>query len=158
MIEANIWGMLFYGAQIEAEQYLGDQQKTFAIHLHEFVGHVLVFIAHAREMLKALGYTGPLLIQTVLADFRNAQWLYGAGGGPWMEVKPASGLDDEVTFQIESSTDDFQERSDGVAMDILRYVFFSVDWPQLATPQQLETMLRSGYQFNYWEQPPDLRI
>jgi len=158
MIEANVWGMLFYGAQIEAEQYLGDQHKGYAIHLHEFAGLVLIFIAHAAEMLKSLGYTGPLLLQTGLTDFRKAQWLYSSEGGPWMEVKAASGLDDQVLFSIESSTDDFQERPDGVAMDLLRYVFFSVDWPQLTTSKQLEAVVRSGYKFNYWEQPTALRV
>ena len=44
-------------------------------------------------------------------------------------------------------------------MDILRYIFFSVNWPELIDIQEkLEHLVPKGYRFNFWEQPDDLKI
>jgi len=44
-------------------------------------------------------------------------------------------------------------------MDILPYVFFSVNWPDLIDSQgKLEALVRDGYQYNSWPRPGNLKI
>jgi hypothetical protein len=157
IVEANVWGLLFYGVQIEDDHYAGGQQNIRGIHLNQFIGSILVFIYHAQEMIQGLGYSGPLLVETALTSLRNVQWLFSPGGNPWIETKAGSVLDDDVTFSIDTSSDELRERPDGVVMNILRYIFFSVDWPGLTEPLKLEQMVRNGYTYNSWGQPKDLR-
>lgn len=147
IFEANIWGMLFYGTQID-----GDHNGTFGIHLYEFVGTLMVFLQHAGEMLPALGYTGPILVETALSRILGVQWLHAPQG--WITTSPGSKLDDYVAFSLETTSEVLHETPDAVAMDVLRYVFFSVNWPDLVdTPQKLEELVRSGYKYNSWRQP-----
>ena len=158
--------MLFYGTQIDEEEEVllhgakseNGESKAFGIHLYEFVGHVLVFIQHARTMLHALGYSGPILIETALTSVRGVKWLYSPSGS-WLTGKAGSVLDDNVTFSIPATSEALREKSDRVAMDVLRYVFFSVNWPSLiAGPQDIENLVRKGYEFNSWPQPANLQV
>jgi hypothetical protein len=42
-------------------------------------------------------------------------------------------------------------------MDILRYVFFAMNWVNIAdTDQRLEGLVRSGYDYNSWGNPEKL--
>ena len=70
--------MLFYATVIEGNPY-----RSVGIHLDDFVGHILVFLHHAENMMKAFGHSGPLKIEIGLSDILGAQWLYDAGG--WLE-------------------------------------------------------------------------
>jgi hypothetical protein len=119
---------------------------------------VLVFLKHAGQILQAVGYSGPLLIQMDLVYVGGVRWLYPPGGMPYLEWVPGSLLDNDVTFSIDTTTDAVCERPDGVAMDVLRYVFFSVNWPELIVPQNFEQVVRGGYKFNYWPEPANLRV
>lgn len=62
IFEVNIWGMLFYGAELKS-----DYHETPSIHLYQFVGYVLAFIAHASKMLRAMGYRDRFLLIRPLA-------------------------------------------------------------------------------------------
>ena len=76
-----------------------------------------------------------------------------------MVSRAGSELDDDVAFSITTTSEALRERPDGIAMDVLRYVLFSVNWPDLAeTPQELEDLIRKGYTFNSWPEPANLRI
>lgn len=153
IFEANIWGMVFYGTQIDGEHTTG----TRAIHLYEFVGSVLIFVRQAAGLLQLLGYSGPVLIEATLASIRGVPWLY-TQQGVWLESKAGSELDDDVSFSITTTTEGLRERPDGIVMDVLRYVFFSVNWPSLVQTPHLENVLRSGYAFNSWQQPEKLKV
>ena len=152
IFEANVWGMLFFCTKIE-----GDHNGTHGIHLYELVGLILAFIRHAEKMLGSLGYSGPIVIETALTSILNVQWLHAPSG--MLVTQPGSELDEDVAFSITSTREALRERPDGIAMDILRYIFFSVNWPELIDSQEkLERLVRKGYEFNFWQQPDNLKI
>jgi hypothetical protein len=69
-----------------------------------------------------------------------------------------SELDDDVTFSVNTTTDALREKPDGVAMDVLRFIFFSVNLPDLIDPpQRLDELVRMGYGYNSWNPPGTLR-
>ena len=44
-------------------------------------------------------------------------------------------------------------------VDLLRFVFFSVGWPEMASREsELHEMVRMGYNYNYSEKPAVLRL
>ena len=147
MFECNVWGLLFYCTPIADEHY----QVGWGIHLYEFVGHVLLFLHHAGKMLDALGYSsGPILIQVALSSLAGTPWLYSQGGMPVMFPKQGIQLDNDVSFSIPTTSEALMAKPNVVAMDVLRYVFWAVNWPSLSEPQMLEVLMRSGYSFNSW--------
>ncbi|MFI5114094.1 MAG: helix-turn-helix domain-containing protein [Terriglobales bacterium] len=148
MFEANVWGMVFYCTKIADAD---NPVHAFGIHLYGFVGTIMLFMRHAETILRTLGYSGPLHVQMSLHGMRDVQWLYGSTG---IYTQNGSVLDDDVEFSIPTTSDGLRENLDGVLMDILRYVFFSVNWPGLIDQQsKLEDLLRSGYQYNMWFPP-----
>ncbi len=80
IMEANVWGMLFYGSQIEADEAVSAKGTMAGIHLYRFTGYVLVFLHHARMMLSTLGYSGPLSVEASLSSIRGIKWLYSPNG------------------------------------------------------------------------------
>ena len=154
ILEVNVWGLLFYGARID-----GDHGGHQGIHLYEFVGTVLLSIRYAAMSLKALGYSGPILIQIALTSIRGIKWLYADQGMlvGMPSSKDGSELDDEVAFEITSTTAAL-ENPDRIAADVLRTVFFAVNWPDLVEEQNLTVQIRNGYSFNNWPQPQKLNI
>jgi hypothetical protein len=144
LLEADIWGMLFYTAPI------GERRPEYSgIHTNGFIGHVLVFLRHAGSMLQRLGYTGPLHIELVLYDIHDIPWISFPRG--FAETGPKSELDNTVAFTVASTTDDLQQRSDGLASVLLRTIFFAINWPTIAdSPEKLGAIIRAGYEYNYW--------
>ena len=64
-------------------------------------------------------------------------------------ARPPSGVDDEFALSVATTVEFLRERSDGVAMDIVRSIFFSLDWGELVDSQtKLESLLRQGHRFN----------
>jgi hypothetical protein len=161
IFEADIWGLIFYGTRIdENHQFLltgtPDVTSTTAIHLRQFVGYVLVFVANAAKILQALDYSGPIHIEVRLKSIRGVGWLRFVDGVA--SERPGSELDDEVAFTIPVSSSELNSRPDGIAMDVLRYALFSVNSSDLVdTPQALEQVIRDGYSFNFWSTPAVLR-
>jgi len=148
--EANIWGMLFYCAKVADAE---NPSKTWGIHLYGFVGHILLFLRHSDQMLRALGYAGPICIEVRLSSIRGAPWLHGHAGGPFS--MSGSELDDDVEFSISTTSDSLRQDPDVIAKDLFRYVFFSVNWPALiATPQALADLIGMGYRYNSWSLSP----
>jgi hypothetical protein len=56
--EANVCGSLFFGTRID-----DDHNGTLGIHIYELVSSVLLFLEHTGKMLRAFGYSGPILIE-----------------------------------------------------------------------------------------------
>ena len=81
LLEVNIWGMLFFGTRVDQ-----DERGNVGIHLYSFVGHVLVFLRYAGRILKALGYSGSLHIDTRVSSIGGEQWLY-APEGSWLSER-----------------------------------------------------------------------
>ena len=157
IFEANVWGMLFYVAQIHE-----DHNGTLGIHLHQFVGYVLLFVQHAGNMFQTLGYSGPIHVEISLTSLLSTQWLRPEPRGMWFSPspgRPGSQLDDQITFSLSTTSEALRDKPDGVAMDVLRIVFFSVNWPELVDKQQkLEELVIRGYEFNLWLGRDKLRI
>lgn len=144
-VEANIWGMMFYSTRIADDH---NPVHASGIHLYDFVGTTMLFMRRAETILRTLGYSGPLRVQMGLHGMRDAQWLHGSAG---IYTKEGSELDDDVEFSILTTSHTLQENLAGVLKDILRYVFFSVNWPGLIDQQsKLDDLLRSGYKYNMW--------
>lgn len=145
IFEINIWGMLFYATELEREH----QQGTVGIHLFEFVGYLLLFVKHARMMIQSIGYSGPIHIETTLKSLLNTQWLNPHGG--WFSTSSGSVLDDSVTFSIATKSDLLRDAPDSVVGDLLRYVFFAVNWSELVKSQgEIERLLGAGRTYNFW--------
>ena len=154
-------GLIFFGTRIDDNrEYLltgtPDATSTTAIHLRQFVGYVLVFVANAAKMLRALDYSGPIHIEVQLKSIRGVGWLRFVDQLPL--ERRGSELDDEVAFTIPITSSELNSRPDGIAMDVLRYALFSVNSSDLVeTPQALEQVIRDGYSFNFWSTPAVLR-
>ena len=119
-------------------------QNSYGVHLYPFVGATLLFIRHADTMMRELGYPGPLHVQARIRALRDHPWLYANYGG-LAERETGSGLDGELEFPIPPTTE---------AMEILRYVFFSVNWPDLIDTQaKRKDLLRKAYRYNNWNPP-----
>jgi len=145
MLEASIWGMMFYCTKIADDS---NSAHIFGIHLYGFVGTTMLFLRHAEKLLQAVGYSGPLHIQMTLDGMRDAKWLYGGSG---IYTAQGSTLDDQMEFSISVSREELQEKPDDVLKEILKYVFFSVDWPALIdTESKLQSLIQMGYQDNGW--------
>lgn len=144
--EVTIWGMLFYGAQIE-----GKVNEQTGIHLYQFLGYLLVFIRHASKMLQELGYAAPLTVDVRISSIRGVKWFHPAARGQWLESVQGSELDDKVQLSVATSAESLRERPDELAAELLRYVFHSVNWPQaVADSDSVQTLIRKGYEYNSW--------
>jgi Putative DNA-binding domain len=153
IFEVNVWGMLFYGAHIRVEA-----NGTPGINLHAFVGYILVFARHAASMLQALTYSGPVTVEIALSPLLRVNWLHEYYGQHIQTVE-SSVLDDDITVEIPTTTEALREKPDMVTMEVYRHVFFSVNLPDLVdAPQKLENLIRKGYDYSGWPQPPNILI
>jgi len=149
-LEANVWGMVFYAVRLDEELHPGGLS---GIHLYEFVGHLLIFLQHANDLFRLTGQVGPILIEASLQSIRDRQWVYAhqpiPGIAPIGTIRPPSGLDDEFALSVPTTVENLCEGPDGVAMEIVRSIFFSLDWGGVVDTQaKLETLIRQGHGFN----------
>jgi hypothetical protein len=144
MLEANIWGMLFYATKIDE-----NERGTRSIHLYQFVGFVLLFVRHAAKVFGALGLTGPVEIHTTLASIRSVRWAYRVGNQS--AYHDGSPFDDEVAFLITTDTEALRTKPEEVAVELLRYLFLSVNWADIVdTTEKLQNLVRLGRGYNGW--------
>jgi hypothetical protein len=155
MVEANVWGMLFYGTDLPTKIIL-EQNTINGIHLHRFAGHLLVFAEHAKRMISCLGCVGPLSFDVTLSGIRGIPWLYADMGG--ICDGPKSPLDDEFSFSLPATSEELREQRDKLVLAMLQFVLFATNWSDFANrPASLESLLRSGYKFSMWKEPPAVR-
>ena len=147
IFEANIWGMCFYGTQIDI-----GESDTRGIHAYHLAGYIFASLRHAAFTFQRVGYRGPVVIETALASILGVPWLTAPRFG--MMSRPGSELDDDVSFAIATSTDVMNDAPDDVSKDVLRSVFFAANLANMVnTPQRLEDLRRKAYEYNHWRQP-----
>ncbi len=152
LLEVNIWGLLFYATEID-----GKGENYPGVHLNRFLGQLLVFLKHAQSMVGRFGYIGPLFIEMNLEGICGAQWIFFEHNQA--QSGPVSDLDENVSISISSTTEDLSTRFDGVARDLLRFVFFAMNWPDLAESEStLNDAIYDGYSYNRWERPGKLDL
>lgn len=165
--EINIWGLLYYGVRVDEDKGLlyngtpsgGAGTDNRAIHLSQFVGHILLFVQHAGKMLQRMGYSGPLHIEIALAPIREVKWLRPSEHGPGLFPLAGSELDDSLMFPMSLSSDRLIDKVDGVAMEMLKLILFAVNSPSLVDNQpKLEELVVAGYQYKFWARPKSLGI
>lgn len=146
VVEANVWGQLMYSCEIE--ELIGKKEDQFAcIRLYPFLGYILVFLEHALTMYRRIGYNGPLLIRTLLKRVRDKPFL---DEGSFSGLGPASSIDDEISFDISSSAERLIKQRDQVAGDLLKVMFFSLNWPGAAGTVGIESLLNAAKVMNGW--------
>jgi hypothetical protein len=156
LFEITVWGSIFYGVELETDHGRGNTQLQ-GIHTYQVVGYVLLFVHHAAKMLKAVGCSGPLLIEVALGSILDLPWLE-ALYTTLVRSNARSVLDDDLGFSIRTTVEELNRRPDGIAIEIVRRVFLSVNWPRLVeNPQDSERLIRSGYNYNSWGSPTSLR-
>jgi hypothetical protein len=138
LLDANIWGQLFYVVEIESER----NGKPY-LHAHSFVGELLAFLEHARIIFARYGFNGTLQFKVGLDGVLGKPWRYREA-----EWGSASRLDDFVEFDMTFPVQILSERRDEVARDLLRTVMFSLNWPDAA--RTIKSVLGWGYEYNNW--------
>jgi hypothetical protein len=154
LLEANVWGLLSYATEIDGEV----KEGSTGIHVNRFLGQVIVFLKHAQGMASRLGYVGPLTIEMRLEAICGTQWIYFESPNE-PEKGPISELDDDVSFSLAATTDDLANRIDGIARDLLRLIFFAMNWPdQAESDAKLIETIKQGYKYNGWSVPATLEL
>ena len=151
LTDANIWGQLTYCCEIEEAFKVGDQSVS-GIHLYAFLGHVLVFLEHARQTYRKFGYNANLLIRILLKRIRGKPFVY-AWYGNLPVTGRASPIDDEVSLEISVPARRLNENRDEVAGDLLKELFFCFNWPeQGADEASLLDLMAKAAMYNGWRQ------
>ena len=149
-LEANVWGMVFYAVALNEKNHSSSLE---GIHLYEFVGHLLLFLQHASDLFQRTSLVGPILIETSLQAIRDRKWLYAQQVAPGMPsvgtVRPPSGLDDAFALSVSTTVENLRQNPENIAMELLRSIFFSLDWRGLiANETQLDELIHYGHKFN----------
>lgn len=149
ILEATVWGMLYYATEIEAES-----SNRSGIHLYSFVGHLLAFLKHAAITLCGLGYRGPVVIDVALRSVCGVPWLHGGWRPtPGLLTTGGSELDDDIPLSIQTTTEALRDNLGETTMNLLQLVFFATNWPEVAdSAPKLAELVGFGYTYNQW--PP----
>jgi len=141
IFEANTWGLLNYGFCIVEERpdYKG-------IHSLYFIGRILISLDHAAELLRYFNLSVSVQIKVTLSGVRDVPWVIFQG---FPVQHTSSPLDDVVEFSIESTTDMICDSPDAVAGEVLRTIFFALNFPSTADqPEKIARLLQAGRDFN----------
>jgi len=158
MVEANVWGMLFYGTDLDTEINLKSTSIS-GIHLYRLVGHLLVFTEHANQMTSRFGGESPLSFDVTLSDILGIPWFYSQGDMGGIYEGPKSPLDDEFSFSLPTTSEELRKRPDALVMSMLQHILFAMNWSDYVNkPAGLESLLRTGYKCNSWGEPTVLRL
>jgi hypothetical protein len=69
-----------------------------------------------------------------------------------MEEGPSSQLDDKISFALTVPSSRLQTNRDTITADLLRMLFFAVNWPGMVDQDvQINALIDSGYKFNMWQ-------
>ncbi|TQV80248.1 AlbA family DNA-binding domain-containing protein [Aliikangiella coralliicola] len=149
IMEFNIWGLMFYAMEIQEEydEYSG-------IHLYQFLGNICVFLRHAKMLMASHDINLDMSIELDFEGIRGVPWIYARTNNP--VEGPSSLLDDRFGIKLDVTAADIKNRSDGVAMELLDNILFSMNWPELVGDrEQLRELLQQAYRFNFWDIPSE---
>jgi hypothetical protein len=58
-------------------------------------------------------------------------------------------LDDAFGLSVPTTVENLRDKPDDIAIELLRSIFFSLNWSDLVDTQaKLETLIRQGHEFN----------
>ena len=150
VVEANVWGQLMYSCEIEHLEGEGEQQVAY-IHLDCLLGNILVVLEYARIFYGEIGHNGLLLLRTSLKRVQGKPFLYFRYDLP--KIGPSSRIDNEISFDISSSTVRLNEQRDEVASDLFKVLFFSLNWSQQGVnTSRITELLNAAKSYNNWHQ------
>lgn len=151
ILECNIWGLMFYASEIQ-EDFRIVEEDVNGIHIYSFLGHICVFLRHAKALMDAYDLMVPMDIELKFDGIRGVNWIYCQG--PATIKGPSSELDDSVLIKFYVSAADIRDRTDGLVMDLLDNVLFSMNWSQLVGDRdKLRELLVEAYRYNSWPKP-----
>ncbi len=149
ILEFNIWGLMFYASEIQKQ---GDDYN--GIHLYQFLGNVCAFLKHAKLLMDDYDIMSDMSVQLQFDGVRGVPWIYAEYNSPI--EGPSSLLDDSICLKLDISASDVRDRVDGLAMDLLNNILFSMNWSQLIIDRdQMRELLNSAYQYNMWNTPEE---
>jgi hypothetical protein len=144
LLEANVWGLLYYATEIEE---VANSQNQ--IHLVQLLGYVLVYLEHARIFYQKVGFNGTLQFFVRLERALRVP-LFSERLG-FRETPPSSQFDDLVEFGADFTNETLQTARDAVATQLIRTILFALNWPAAAADQSvIELFLQDAYKFNAW--------
>ena len=143
MFEANIWGQLYYASEIAVEE-----GNAAGIHINSLIGHLLVYLEHARLVYSKMGFHGRLQALVRLERILNVPLLIGGGGA--LQTGPFSRLDRGLEFTIDFLTTAIETGVDEIAAQLLETIMLSLNWPAAATPTRLNNLISEGRKYNFW--------
>jgi len=151
LVEANVWGQLMYS--LEIEHLMGNVgHQVSGIPLRDFIGHILVFFEHGRTIYRKIGFDGQLLIRLLFKRIQGKPFIT-IPFPDFPETGPASPIDDEISLDFSCSTLRLTEQRDEVVGDLLRLIFFALNWPQQgADPKNISDLLDAAKDYNSWRQ------
>ena len=143
--ELNLWGLAYYGLQLETKHYNSEGVLTF-----ELAGTILLYLTHASKMYAQLGYSGPLLLNVSLSSILGVALIHAMHG--YDAVGGSSPLDNKLDLPIETTSQRLLENAEGVAKDVYQNVYFALNWPKLVeTERDRENVLNYAYDYNNWK-------
>lgn len=148
-VELNGWGQVSYFFEIE---YLLNKEssKVPSIHLNALLGHILVSLAHSGKFYRNLGFNGSLLLRTLMMRVRGKAFTHYPHGNVAF-TGPASRIDDEITIDISIPATRLIEHRNGVAADLFKLLFFSLNWAGAASDEAaVADLLNGAAKFNHW--------
>lgn len=149
MVEANLWGLLFYATTDHREARPSEARHLRRDH---FVGSILVFVHHAAKMLNAMGYCGSIHVGVALRQIRHAKWIW-ADFEPDVDEGRGADFDDAADLQIDTTADRLFAEPDALAGEILRNIFMATNWWEaVATPDAIKRLIRIGRRYNRWSE------
>ena len=105
----------------------------------------------------SLGPSLPILVTAMFLSTReplpstrrDSKWLDIQPGGSWFFAKPEADLDDQLKFSVSTTREELSSKPEVVLNEILKNVFFAVNWSDLVnTTEKLEKLIREGQAFN----------
>lgn len=152
VVEASVWGQLFYACEIEHLAGKDPARAVSGIHLYAFLGHVLVFLEYARTVYRRFGYNGPLLVRCRLRRVRGKRFMYFPMGNV-PELGPSSRVDDDVDVELSLMGTRLDASRDEVAADLFKLLFFALNWAERARDDGLiRDLLGKAAYYNFWRE------
>jgi hypothetical protein len=103
-------------------------------------------------MYRKIGYNGSLLLRTLLKRVQGKP-LIDFPYANFPATGPASRIDDEISLDISSSAVRLIEQRDETAGDLLKVLFFALNWPQQgADASTITHLLHAAARYNSWRQ------